>query len=140
MNHYDYDSDATPGWKSERNRIVTQRVRTPDPALQLPLPTAPERPSGKEDLTIGQRFSEWCDANPGVLGRLRQMALDRVAAGEGRISTKALIEDLRRAPDGVVAAGEQYRINNVFSSRIARVLATDVRLAGYIETRRLTAA
>jgi hypothetical protein len=74
---------------------------------------------------------------------LRQMALARAAAGDTRISTKALIEDLRRSPMGRATAGdragERYQINNVFTSRIARVLADDPRLAGLIELRRLTA-
>jgi len=49
---------GTPGWKRRRNRIVTQRVHTPDPALQPPLPTASPRSVDKDDLTIEQRFAE----------------------------------------------------------------------------------
>ncbi len=133
-----YDPQPTPNWKRWRNRTVTQRVHTPDPALQPPLPEAPARPSKRTDLTIDQRFLDWCQANPGVLRVLRQMALERVAAGDTRIGVKALIEDLRRRPGGLSRVpGEMYQIDNSYTSRIARVLNDDPRLAGLIELRSL---
>ena len=132
-----YETDTTPGWKRWRNRTVgPQRVHTPDPALQPALDfTRSARPTKRDDLTIQQRFLDWSAANPSVLRTLRRMALDRVAAGDTRISAKELVEELRRAPLGLDKAGERYRIDNSFTRCIARALNDDPRLAGLIELR-----
>ncbi len=138
-----YEVDPTPRQRRWRGISVQIPVKT----TQVPPPTQPAfdfdqaaRPVQKADLTIEQRFLDWCAANPGILRTLRQMALARVAAGETRVSTKELIEDLRRSGrPSTSSGGEPYKINNIFTSRIARVLNDDPRLAGLIELRALKA-
>lgn len=138
-----YEPQPTPGWKRWRNRTVgPQRVHTPDPAVQPAFDfERAARPARKADLTIEQRFEDWLAANPTILHTLRNMALARAAAGETRISPKEIVEDLRRSGrTAITAAGEEYRINNIFTSRIGRILNDDPRLAGKIELRALKAA
>jgi hypothetical protein len=137
-----YEVDPTPRTRRWRGISVQIPVKT----TQVSPPTQPAfdfdqaaRPVQKTDLTIEQRFLDWCQANPGILRTLRQMALARVAAGETRISTKELIEDLRRSGPSINSGREPYKINNIFTSRLSRVLNDDPRLAGLIELRALKA-
>jgi hypothetical protein len=139
-----YETTPTPKWRRWRELRKPIRVDTTvavntnlQPALDF---ERAARPTDRDDLTIERRFQDWVTANPGVMDALRRAALDQVAAGRRRIGVKALVEDLRRSPTALDQAGEPWRINNVFTSRIARRLAADPELAGKIELRALKAA
>ena len=132
MNPY----DETLMMRRRRRIIISTPVRVPEPAEQPAL--FPERPEPlRDDLTIAQRFAEFHAANPHVYRLLREMALSDAARGVRRISPKLLVERLRAAGLTTAAADDEYRINNIYTSHYARLLAAEPGLAGRIPMRKL---
>jgi hypothetical protein len=136
MNPYDEDQPRTT--RRTRRMIVEYRLNVPIPADQPALPFEPAQPAQGE-LTIEARFAQFHRSNPHVYNLLRDLALAKARAGARRISTKLLFEELRAG--GVAAAqGEDlYRLNNIYTSRYARLLANEPGLQGRIPTRTLKA-
>jgi hypothetical protein len=87
--------------------------------------------------SIDERFDAFHAAHPWVYEALEELTAEWVAGGGGRISVKALFERLRWPPSGDVG-GEPYRLNNVFTSRYARLLCREhPEWASAFELRRL---
>lgn len=85
--------------------------------------------------TIEERWEQFNRANPHVFDEALRLARERLDRGETRIGAKALWEELRRSIE-VRKLGE-YRLNNDFTSTVARLLiAAEPRLEGVIELRR----
>lgn len=96
-----------------------------------PQPTAPVL----DKADTNARFAAFHAANPHVYVALRDTARLLVAQGETRIGVKRLYEELRG--QARTAGDEPYRLNNIFTSRYARILDQEPDLAGKIELRKL---
>lgn len=131
-------TDPAPSKRVVRH-IYTRELRTPNPAVQPALDFDPPQPAVGE-LSIDERFAAFHAANPQVYRALRKLALAEAERGARRISAKLLFEQLRAAGGGVAQGEEPYRLNNIFTSRYARLLASEPGLVGRIETRKLLAA
>ncbi len=93
-------------------------------------------PDLPKTATIQDRFAAFHEANPQVFVALRDMALDLVRRGHGRIGIGMLYETLRYS--ALRTSGKDYKLNHDFRSRYARLLVDTVpELAGCIELRRL---
>lgn len=91
----------------------------------------PLRPS------IDERFNAFHTSHPWVYEALEELTAEWVAGGGGRISVKALFERLRWSASSDWS-GEPYRLNNVFTSRYARLLCREhPEWASAFELRRL---
>lgn len=132
-----YEVAPTPKWKRWREARLQIRVDTtvmPNTDAQPGLFDA--RPADPDALTIAYRFAAWRAANPAVLDTILAMARAQRAAGRTRISAKALVEDLRRAPVAVTSAGDPYKIDNRYTPHIAdAIVALDPTLDPCIERR-----
>lgn len=91
--------------------------------------------------SIQERFEAFHTANPWILAHLERLTQDWLRqTGGRRLGMKALFERLRWE-HGIHTGGDPWRLNNVFTSRYARLLIelhpewTDV-----FETRSLKAA
>ena len=105
---------------------------TAQPALDLPDLIEPDY---EPELTIGERYALFHDANPHVLDALEALAV-RWPEGK-RIGVKALAEVLRYR-SGMETTGSPWRIDNSYVSRLARdLVARRPDLDGRIERRRL---
>ena len=108
---------------------------------QLLLPSFTEPDPPPERLSIEERCEAWLEVNPWVLDQLERLADELVEAGVSRFGVKALVERLRW--DWTVAratTGEPWRLNNSFTSRLARrLIERRPDLASFIETRKLRA-
>lgn len=120
-----------------RRMIVRVPVHAPDPEVQEPLPLSPSQPAD-ELLTIEERFQRFHAANPDIYRELRYLALSEAAEGTRRISPKLLFEQLR-CTAATATGSDPYRLNNVFTSRYARLLASEPGLVGRIPMRKLQA-
>ena len=107
--------------------------------LQLELFTnlAPQRGE-----TIEERFLEFHALNPHVYRNLVSLARRLKASGQRRTSMKFLIERLRwEYIEKTNRSGDEYAINNDYTSRYARLLMdTCPDLNGFFETRALREA
>ena len=132
-----YEPAVTPKWKRWRNTEITRRVDTtvtPNTDAQPGLFDA--RPADHEALTIAFRFAAWRAANPGIFDTILDMAQAQRAAGQKRISAKAIVEDLRRAPVAVTSDGAPWKIDNRYTPHIADALVElDPALETLIERR-----
>jgi hypothetical protein len=124
--------------KRYQRLIVTRPLHQPDARVQRPLPLEPEQPAVSE-LSIDERFARFHAANPHVYQSLRALALAQAAAGARRISPKLLFEQLRAGGVATAQGDDVYRLNNIYTSRYARLLAAEPGLAGRIPTRTLQA-
>lgn len=122
--------------KRYRRMIIEYPLRPPDPALQPALDFNPPQPAAG-DLSIEERFARFHAANPHVYVTLRSLALAEVERGAHRISPKLLFEQLRAGGVATATGDDPYRLNNVYTSRYARLLAAEPALQGRIPTRSL---
>ena len=93
-------------------------------------------------LSIQQRYEEWRGTSDGrlVFDELRRRARGLRERGWSRYSHKAIIETIRY--DRAIAVGPVggFKINDHFSSRLAREIMADYPdLAGFFEVRELRA-
>ena len=94
----------------------------------------------REGETIQQAFDAFHKANPHVYRLLVRLARQSVNNGRRRISIKRLFEVLRENYS-VHTTGEDFKLNNNFHSRYARLISeNEPDLAGVFETRELKAA
>lgn len=92
------------------------------------------------DKTIDAKFAEFHAANPHVYEMLVQLAYEATDANKRRIGIKALWERLRWDL-WLAADGDEYRLNNNFTSRYVRLIEErEPGLRGLFEQRRLRAA
>lgn len=133
-----YDAEELPRTRRTRRIIVAYRLRTPDPADQPALEFEPAQPAEGE-LTIEARFAEFHRSNPHVYHLLRDLALAKAAQGAQRISPKLLFEELRAGGVPTANGADPYQLNNIYTSRYARLLAAEPGLQGRIPTRTLKA-
>lgn len=137
-NPYTDGADVRRTRRTRRMIIDVRLPHAPNPA-QPALDFDPPQPAQGE-LTIEARFHQFHTANPHVYRALRELALAQARAGARRISPKLLFEQLRaQGAATTTAAGEIYRLNNVYTSRYARLLAAEPELLGRIPLRAIQA-
>ena len=110
--------------------------------VDVPLDLAPlVEPTFEREATIEERFEAFHAANPQVAAALEHYAAQWLAAGHRKVGVKALVERLRWE-SGIQSSGEGgYRLNNVLTSRYARLLIQrHPEWSDAIETRQLKAA
>ena len=107
----------------------------PEPTYQLELfPNIPGT-----GATIDERFADFHRKNPHVYRNLVRLALDDAARGRRR-GMAALFEELRYAYEETDHDPKDYKLNNDYASRYARlIMKTEPRLAGHFELRELKA-
>jgi hypothetical protein len=89
--------------------------------------------------TIQDAFERFHAQNPEVYDLLRKFALEALGAGRTKMGIKFIIERIRWEML-VVTRGNEFNINNNFSSRYARKLMAEVpELDGVFELRTLKA-
>jgi hypothetical protein len=132
-----YD-EPTTRTRRTRRMIVEYRLNVPVPADHPALPFEPAQPAQGE-LTIEARFMQFHRSNPHVYNLLRDLALAKAERGARRISPKLLFEELRAGGTPTATGEDTYQLNNIFTSRYARLLAVEPGLLGRIPTRSLKA-
>jgi len=96
-------------------------------------------PSYERGMTIAERFALFCEANPTVYVRLREMALAMRRRGRERYSINGLFEALRwqhamQTDDPT----SEFRLNNDYRALYARrLMDAEPELAEFFETRTL---
>lgn len=97
-------------------------------------------PEQMPEATIQERFETFHAANPWVYHALVHLTREAARNGRKRVGIKHLIEVLRWEY-GRATVGGEFRIDNKFSSRYARLLAAQhPEYADLFETRALRAA
>jgi hypothetical protein len=114
--------------------MITVPLHTAIPADQPPLEFDPPQPASG-DLTIAERFEQFHRENPHVYTSLRDLALAKIGQGARRISPKLLFEELRAGGVATATGDDPYRLNNIYTSRYARLLAAEPGLTGRIPMR-----
>lgn len=93
------------------------------PAEQPSLFDAPLRPviavQHAPDESLDTRFRNWLDANPHVLAAFIGLAVQARRAGRTRIGAKLIVERLRWEYM-LQTDGDDFRLNNNYTSRLAR--------------------
>lgn len=111
----------------------------PEGALLFPeleLPPLEQRPW--LHLSLPERFARFHAGNPAVYAGLCKLALEMLGLGWRRCSMDMLFHLLRWSY-GVQTHGDEYRLNNNYTSFYARpLMEREPRLAGFFETRRKT--
>ena len=113
--------------------------------ISISLPTADiEHPARRR--TIEERFEAFDRANPEVFVEMLRLARARLARNEGRISIKAIYEELRASLEVIRDSGSSealrgpYKLNNSYTASFARKLIEhEPALRGVIELRKRTA-
>lgn len=96
----------------------------------------------RRNATIQERFERLLELHPEIYEEFKRIALGLYARGREHYGSKAIIEIVRynRAMSGADDV-DPFKINNDFSSRFARRLATeDVRFKDFFEFRGLKTA
>jgi len=88
-------------------------------------------------LSLDEAFERFHEANPHIYRRLRDLAISARRAGNDRVGIKALFERLRW--DYMIASrGDEFKLNNNYHSRYARLLMQrEAELDGIFEVREL---
>lgn len=95
----------------------------------------------KFDRSIQEAFEAFDREHPEVYARFRNLAADLLNKGHARYSADALLHVIRWHYALQGPRPEDFKINNNFSSRYARKLASeDERFAEFFETRVLKSA
>jgi hypothetical protein len=95
--------------------------------------------AGTDEQTIQARFETWIERHPDVYQEFKRIAESLLAHRRTHYGAKAIMEVLRyhRIVSGADET-EPFKINNNYSSRIARKLMDeDERFVGFFETREL---
>ena len=86
--------------------------------------------------TIDERFEAFARSNPAIVNLFEELALQSVRRGRRRVGAKAIVEVIRWSYDLVSDDPDGFKINNVFTSRLARIVAErNPELRGVFETR-----
>lgn len=114
----------------------------PDPPPDDPPPGEPEEPDEPQrGGSLDQRFQRYHKLHPQVYQLFREFALQLWAAGRRRAGAKQIFERIRWElaikPDPR-ESGEGFKLNNIFTSRYARLLVAErPELAEFFEFRKL---
>lgn len=131
----------SPALYPTRPETLRPASRPANPYQPLLLETLPPiaQPDYDCKQTIQERFEAFDRANPHVRAALRNLALMMQARGVRRYGMKGLFEILRWR-FAIQTEGDEYKLNNIYTSRYARLLMdTEPRLAGFFATRELLA-
>jgi hypothetical protein len=105
--------------------------------LLLPLDAPRRAPLPAPMTEADRRFLDWHEANPHVYRTLVALAREAVRRGKRRIGMKALWERARWDLE-LDTEGDEFRLNNNFTSRFARLIeAREPDLRNLFATRRL---
>lgn len=121
--------------------VETEQGSLLDPAIQDLVDNPPAGPDEPEGSSLDDRFAAFHAAHPEVYDELRKLAVTAKHRGRDRLGMKMLFEVLRwqRILAGLPAEGEEFKLNNNYTSRYARLLMEQTpELAGMFETRELT--
>lgn len=126
------DQELRAGLRKRKRKLPRPKKR------KLP---RPQRPSAMRD-TIAERFRQFHSDNPHVYGHIEKLVLALHKKGRYRFGMKAIWEQLRwRVLLGHVRVRGPYRLNNIFTSRYARMfLEKHPGFRGFFRTRRLLSA
>lgn len=91
------------------------------------------------ERSIDEAFAAFHAENPHVYGELKMLALRARRRGATRIGIGMLFEVLRWRRT-LRTDGDDFKLNNNYRSRYARMLNQEPELAGCFETRELRAA
>jgi hypothetical protein len=98
-------------------------------------------PDHEPDATIQERFEAFHAANPAVYERLCDLARSLVRKGHQRVGIGVLWETLRYTELSTRDAGSEFKLNDHYRSRYARLIAdNEPDLADVFELRKLRAA
>jgi hypothetical protein len=89
------------------------------------------------ERSIDERFQRFHEANPHVYDELRKLAYRARRAGARRIGVKMLFEVLRWRHT-LRTQGDDFKLNNNYHSRYARLLMQEPGLEDCFETRSLS--
>ncbi|MFJ8430404.1 hypothetical protein ACIQ9P_03770 [Kitasatospora sp. NPDC094019] len=93
---------------------------------------------GIRPSTIQQRFEQFHDLNPWVLAELERLTAECIEARFSKISIGMLFELVRYSYGRATLAADDFRLNNDFRSRYARLLIeAHPEWAPHIEVRAL---
>lgn len=93
-----------------------------------------------DNRTIQVRFDEYHREHPEVYGLFKALALRLLNAGRAHYGSDAIIQVIR-FEHAIKADAGQFKINDHFSSRYARLLMSeDLRFQGFFELRQLKSA
>lgn len=91
--------------------------------------------------TIQEQFEAFHRAHPDVYELFKRFAQELRAAGRPHYGAKAILERVRWHYATSSASAEEFKINNNYTSRYARLLIAECpEFADFFETRRLTSA
>jgi hypothetical protein len=91
-----------------------------------------------EQKTIDERFGEFLEANPHFFPAFRKAAIQLLAAGHKRYSARGIVEGLRFNASFETTSLDGWKINDHFTSRLARkLMGEDGRFIGFFEVRKL---
>ncbi len=90
--------------------------------------------------TIQERYEAWLEKNPQAFPLFEQFAMEAARSGS-RVGVKAIAERVRWRVNIELYGVDKYKINNDFTSRIARdLIEKHPSLGRVIETRGLKSA
>lgn len=123
---------------AEGAEALAVAAMTTNPATPaVPESAAPKWPEPTRETPLDQRFWVYHEANPVLYDTLARLALTAVQQGKRHIGAKALWERMRWEL-WMAADGDEFALNNNFTSRYARLLmAREPELRGVFELREL---
>lgn len=90
-----------------------------------------------DPVPIQDRFEKWLEANPGFWPLFVWFAMEAKGSGRPRYSVKAIVERVRWET-AIRIKGGDFKVNNDFSSRLARkMIAEYPQFEGFFEVRGL---
>lgn len=93
------------------------------------------------DPTIERRFQRWLTDNPTVYDEAVSIARQMKAAGHEHLGMKFIFEVIRYQRMLKTTDPEGYKLNNIYTSRLARlVMEREPDLADFFATRELRSA
>jgi hypothetical protein len=93
--------------------------------------------AGDDDSRIAERFAAFHRANPHVYAELLRLARDRKGRGVRKLGIGALFEVIRW--NETDTASRDFKLNNDYRSRYARMIDAEPDLAGIFDLRGLRA-
>jgi hypothetical protein len=91
------------------------------------------------DEKTESRFREYHATNPEVYQWFKKFAFQKIRAGAKHVGAKAIFERIR-FDSPVMASGDPFKVNNIFTPYYARLFMRDFpQYAGIFETRRAKA-
>lgn len=85
------------------------------------------------------RFREYHEANPEVYAWFKKFAFQKIRNGAKHVGAKAIFERIR-FDSPVMATGDPFKINNIFTPYYARLFMRDYpQYSGIFETRKAKA-